>query len=72
MLNVACPPLIVPVPRVVLPSLKVTVPVAAEGETVAVSVTDEPYVDGFAEDASVTAVFALFTVWVSTDEVLLL
>jgi len=40
--NVALPLLTGPVPRVVLPSLKVTVPVAADGETVAVNVTDEP------------------------------
>jgi hypothetical protein len=32
----------VPVPRLVLPSLNVTVPVAADGKTVAVSVTDWP------------------------------
>lgn len=41
-LNVAFPLLRVPVPNVVLPSLNVTVPVAAEGVTVAVNVTDEP------------------------------
>jgi hypothetical protein len=51
--------------------LNVTVPVAVEGDTVAVNVTDNPWVDGFADDASVTAVFA-FTVWVSTEDVLLL
>ena len=72
MLKVVFPLLVVPVSSVVLPSLNVTVPVAAEGETVAVNVTEEPYVDGFADEASVTVVFALFTVWVSTDEVLLL
>jgi hypothetical protein len=59
-----------PVPSVVVPSLNVTVPVASEGVTVAVSVTDKPYVDGFAEEVSVTVVFALLTVWVSTDDVL--
>jgi hypothetical protein len=41
-LKVAFPLLIVPVPSVVLPSLNVTVPVAAVGEIVAVNVTDEP------------------------------
>lgn len=41
MLYVALPLLSVPVPKVVLPSLNVTVPVAAEGDTVAVNVTDE-------------------------------
>jgi hypothetical protein len=72
MLNVAFPLLIAPVPSVVLPSLKVTVPVAAEGETVAVNVTDDPYVDGFADEASVSVVLALFTVWVRVEEVLVL
>ena len=72
MLNVAFPLLIEPVPSVVLPSLKVTVPVAAEGETVAVNVTDDPYVDGFADEASVSVVLALFTVWVRVEEVLVL
>ena len=46
------PPLSVPVPNVVVPSLNVTVPVAADGATVAVNVTEEPYVDGFAEEDS--------------------
>jgi len=71
-LYVAVPALSVPVPSVVLPSLNVTVPVAAEGETVAVNVTDEPYADGFTDDVSVIVVFALFTVWVSVEDVLLL
>jgi hypothetical protein len=55
--NVAFPLLSVPVPNVVVPSLKVTVPVAAEGDTVAVNVTDEAYVEGFADEASVVVVF---------------
>jgi hypothetical protein len=42
MLNVAFPALIVPVPSVVLPSLNVMVPVAAEGVTIAVNVTELP------------------------------
>ena len=42
MLNVAFPPLIVPVPSVALPSANVMVPVAVEGKTVAVNVTEEP------------------------------
>jgi len=49
----------VPVPRVVVPFLKVTVPVAVDGDTVAVNVTEEPYVDGFSEDASVVVVLVL-------------
>jgi hypothetical protein len=50
--------------------MNVTIPVAVVGVTVAVNVTEEPYTDGFADEASVTVVFALFTVWVSTDDVL--
>ena len=71
-LYVAVPPLIVPVPSTVLPSMNVTVPVAVVGVTVAVNVIEEPNTDGFADEASVTVVFALLTVWVSVDEVLLL
>jgi hypothetical protein len=58
------------VPRVVLPFLNVTVPVAADGVTVAVKVTEEPYVDGFAEEASVTEVVTGLTVCVSAEDVL--
>ena len=61
-----------PVPSVVLPSVNVTVPVADVGVTVAVKVTEFPYVDGFADEASVTVVFVLFTVSVRAVEVLLL
>ena len=69
-LYVATPPLSVPVPRVVVPSMNVTVPVELEGNTVAVKVTDAPNVEGFNEEASVIAVPALFTVCVNADEVL--
>ena len=72
MLYVALPLLIVPDPSVVLPSVNVTVPVAVVGVTVPVNVTDEPYADGFADEASVTVVFAFCTVCVSTEDVLLL
>lgn len=51
-----------PVPRIVLPSLNVTVPVAPEGVTVAVNVTEEPKVEGFFEDATVVVELALLTV----------
>lgn len=68
--KVAFPLLSVPVPRVVLPSLNVTVPVAPD-VTVAVNFTDEPYVDGLAEDAKVVE-DALLTVCDSAEEVLLL
>jgi len=71
-LYVALPLLIVAVPSVLLPSVNVTVPVAVVGATVAVNVTEAPYADGFADEASVTVVFVLFTVWVSTEDVLLL
>jgi hypothetical protein len=69
---VARPLLTAPVPRVVLPSLNVTVPVAAEGEIVAVNVTELLYAEGFKEDANVVVVLALFTVCVSGDDVLVL
>jgi hypothetical protein len=71
-LNVAFPLLSVPVPSVVVPSLNVTVPVAAVGDKVAVNVTEVWYVDGFSDDVSVVVVLALFTVWASVDEVLVL
>jgi hypothetical protein len=55
----------------VLPSRNVTVPVAVEGVTVAVKVTEEPYDDGLADEVNVTLVLAWFIVWVSTEDVLL-
>ena len=63
MVKVATPePLIVPVPRMVVPSRKVTKPVAPAC-TVAEKVTGWLGEDGFAEEASVTvaAVFATVT-----------
>jgi hypothetical protein len=59
----AIPLFIVPVPRAVEPSRKVTVPVTPVG-TVAVKVTDWFTVDGFSEDVNETVVVALFTVCV--------
>ena len=70
MLYVALPLLIVAVPSVVLPSVNVTVPVAVVGVTVAVNVTEAPNADGFADEASVTVVLALFTTWISSKDVL--
>ena len=70
MLNVAFPALSVADPIVVLPFVKVTVPVAVAGVTVAVNFTDEPYADGFADEASAMVGLALFTIWVSTEDVL--
>ena len=59
--KVAMPPAIVPVPSVVEPSLKVTVPVmvpAVAEETVALKVTDCPAVEGFTEEDSAVLVVA--------------
>lgn len=63
MLNVATPDtFIAPVPNVLLPSLKVTVPVGVAGPllvvTVAVNVTCEPATKEFPEDESAIAVVA--------------
>jgi hypothetical protein len=60
----------VPVPNVLLPSLNVTVPVADEGVTVAVKVTEVPNVEGFLDEATVVVEVALLTVWVSAEDVL--
>ena len=53
-LNVAFPVAIVPVPNVVVPSLKVTVPVAVDGVVVAVNLTEAPKVQGLRDAATVT------------------
>ena len=62
-MRVAVPPLIVPVPSVVEPSRKVTVPVAPV-ETEAVKVTAWLTVDGLSEDVRPTVGVALLTVCV--------
>ena len=54
--KVALPELSVPVPSEVVPSRNVTVPVAAEGATVAVKVMLVPVVVAVEEDASVVVV----------------
>lgn len=64
-------------PRVVAPSLKVTVPVGVPlpGEfalTVAVKVTDWPETDGFAEDVTDVVVSSVLTVCVKAELVLVL
>lgn len=71
--NVAWPELSVPVPRVVAPSLKVTVPAGvpapgATADTVAVNVTDWPKTEGFAVDDSDVDVLAWFTLCVSIGD----
>lgn len=71
--KVAMPAVTFPVPRVVLPSRKVTVPVivpVAVEVTVAVKVTELPCLDGLVEEEMVAVVAALLTVCVSADEVL--
>lgn len=67
----ATPPLNVPVPRLVEPSINVTVPVAADGLTTAVNVTGVLNWSGFAEDETVVEEPCL-TVCVNLDEVLVL
>jgi hypothetical protein len=73
--KVAEPELNVPVPRVVAPSLKVTVPEGvplpgAVAVTVAVNVTDWPETEGLADELNAVEVLALFTVWVNGEAVL--
>jgi hypothetical protein len=50
-------------PSVAAPSKNVTVPVAVEGVTAAVNVTDCPEVDGLRLEARAVLVPTLFTVW---------
>lgn len=65
MVRVAVPPLIVPVPIVVVPFLKVTVPVGVPAPVVtpmvAVSSVALPNIDGFTEDVKEVLVEALAT-----------
>jgi len=73
--KVATPDARVPVPMMVEPFLKVTVPVAvpapgAVGATFAVKVTDCPKTEGFAEDVNVVVVLALLTTWLTAELVL--
>ena len=61
--KVACPePFNIPDPKVIAPSLNVTVPVGmpdpADGVTVAVNVTVWPQIEGFSEEVSVVEVAA--------------
>jgi hypothetical protein len=72
--NVACPPLSVPVPRIAVPSFRVTAPVGTPPleETVAVKVTFAPKADGFAEDESLVELVALSTVCFRIVEVLVM
>ena len=63
------PPDRLPVPRTVAPSLNVTVPVAVDGVTVAVKITEAPKVDGLRLDVTTVVVAARFTVWVMGADV---
>ena len=70
--NLACSVVVltVPLPSVTVPSLNVTVPPGTppkDGATVAVNVTDCPFLDGFSEDTIFVVVFAFFTVCVSPE-----
>src|SRR5439155_22484695 len=65
----------VPLPRVVPPSLKVSVPLGvpapgATAVTVAVKVTGWPAPTGLGEEESVVVVAAWFTTWLSMAELL--
>jgi hypothetical protein len=68
--NVATPPLRLPVPKVTPPSWNVIVPVAADGETVAVKVTLWPYTDGFSDEVRAVFVLILLTLCERTAEAL--
>jgi len=69
-LRVAVPFERLPVPNEIVPSLKVTVPLAVPGDTVAVNITAWLKGDGLAEDARPVVVDAAFTDWVSPALVL--
>ena len=72
-MKAALPALIVAVPRVAVPFLKVTVPLGvpeAAALTVAVNVTSSPDTDGFTEEASVTDDPSLLTVCDNSKDVL--
>ena len=68
------PELSVPLPIIIVPSLKVIAPVGVTPElvTVAVNVTDFPKTEGFALDVRVVVVAALLTVCINVVLVLVL
>jgi hypothetical protein len=71
--NSALSPLTLTVPRVFVPSRKVTVPVTVppnSGTTVAVKVTACPKVDGFNEELNDVVLSALATTWTTALDVL--
>jgi len=72
--NFAFPPARLTVPKVPDAIVNVTVPTGTVvGDvTVAVNFTFCPKADGFGEEVNVVVVDAIFTIWVSTEDVLLL
>jgi hypothetical protein len=68
--NVATPLDSVPVPNVVVPSRNVTVPVAAEGEVVAVNVTLEPVAGAVLEAPRDVVVAIVCAVTATAEDVL--
>jgi hypothetical protein len=73
MLKLAVPPLKVPVPSVIVPSLKITMPVGVPApglvtNTVAVKVTDCPKTEGLTEEVSVVVAAAGLTTWLKSGE----
>jgi hypothetical protein len=67
---VACPPLTVPVPSVVVPSLNVIVPLGLSPVTVAVNVTTCAKPAGLGLATIVVVVVALLTTRLTVDDVL--
>ena len=68
--KVAVPPVSVPLPSAVVPSMKFTLPVAVPApgplaETVAVKVTDCPNAEGLSEETTFVVVASLLTTWVT-------
>src|ERR1700722_1332811 len=56
-------------PKFAPPLWNCIVPVAADGDTVAVNVTEEPYVEGFNDDVTATVVDVPLTTCVTMFEV---
>ena len=70
MVSEAAPETSVAVPRFVPPLMKVTVPVALLGVTVAVSTVLAPTTTGFTKVVKTVELLARLTVWVTAEEVL--
>ena len=75
LVSVAVPPVSVPVPNSVTPSLNVTVPLGvptpvAVVVTVAVKVTACPTFEGLSEEVTAVVVVFLLTTWLNAVEVL--